>query len=384
MLIKNAKLIGFNNEKYKEGLFDIKINQKGKVSNIDKTLDAMVNEKIVDVNGYYVSPGWVDIHTHIYHGVSNIGLIPDVCGPETGVTTLLDAGSAGEANFLGFKKYIIDQTNFPVFSLINLGSIGLTKANQISEIDQMEKIDINSLINCTERFKKYIKGIKIRASGVLFQNQSIELLKLAKNVSEEVELPLFVHIGEPLPLLTDILKVLDRGDVVTHSFHGKRWGILKNSKIFKQVKNAQARGVNFDIGHGQDSFNFIVAQKAMKKGLEPDTISTDLHGKNIDGPVWDLPTTMSKFLNLGMNLEDIIYKVTRNPSIILGLDIYQKNIINKTARLTVFDIKKVELVLYDSNGNKLECNKLIVPKSVILGNDIIDSHNRYLKHLNKA
>jgi len=384
MLIKNAKLIGFNNKNHKEELFDVKINQKGEIKNIDKELVSKNNEKTVDVNGNYVSPGWIDIHTHIYHGVSNIGLFPEVCGPETGVSTLLDAGSAGEANFLGFKKYIIDQTKFPVFSLINLGSIGLTKANQISEIDQMEKIDINSLINCTERFKKYIKGIKIRASGVLFQNQNIELLKLAKNVSEEVGLPLFVHIGEPLPLLKDILKVLDSGDVVTHSFHGKRWGILKNSKIFEQVKNAQERGVNFDIGHGQDSFNFIIAQRAMNKGLEPDTISTDMHKKNIDGPVWDLPTTMSKFLNLGMDLEDIIYKVTRNPSTILDLDIYQKNIINKTARLTVFGIKKVELILYDSNGNKLECNKLIVPESVILGNDIIDSHNRYLKHLNKT
>lgn len=378
MIIKNASLIGIDPESKPESLKDIKISKEGKISNIKQDLEPDKEEKIVDLDGKYVSPGWIDIHSHIYYGVSNIGIDPNICGPRNGVCTLIDAGSAGEANFLGFKKYIIDQTNFPVFSLINLGSIGLTKANQVSEIDKMEKIDLEGLINCIDEFREYIKGVKIRASGVLFQRQNIDLLKIASNISEEVDLPLFVHIGEPLPLLEDIISVLNDGDVITHCFHGKRWGILRNSKTFKDVKKAQNKGINFDVGHGKDSLNFSITKKAIERGFRPDTISTDLHKKNISGPVWDLSTTMSKFLNMGMELEDIIYRVTKEPALILDLPNYSKNVINKKARLTIFDIEKINGKLYDSDGNKLFYNKLIVPDSVILGRKVIQSENRFL------
>ena len=368
--LKNVNLIGIDyNFKNKES--NLIINDQGMVYEKGKDNGGNKNNKVLDLSDYYLSPGWIDLHTHIYYGVSNIGLDPDRIGPATGVTTLVDAGSAGEVNFLGLKKYIIEPKFYNIFSFINIGSIGLVYANDISEFDHLGKLNLDSLVDCIENNKEYIKGVKLRASGVILKEWGMEAVKLAKKVSREVNLPLVVHVGEPLPLLEDILPVLEEGDVLTHCYHGKRWGIFENDNFIPGLKDAVDRGVKLDIGHGKDSFNFNVAEKAISRGLKPFSISTDLHQQNVKGPVYNLPLTMSKMLALGLSLKEVIKKVTKNPAEIIDLDLYQNELIGKKANFTIFKIIEEEMKVTDSNGNHLNIKNNIVPEYTIIGNKII-------------
>jgi dihydroorotase len=370
-LVKNFKLIGFK-EQYQD-LKEFYINDQGIVlSGVEGD-----NYEIVDLHNNYLSPGWIDLHTHIYYGVSNLGVNPDLIGPQNGVTVLVDAGSAGEANFLGFKKYIIKPRRYPIYSFINLSSTGLIKSNKISELNSLNMMDLDKLFQTVENNREYIKGLKLRASGVILQDGfGREIVKLAKVMARELSLPLMVHVGEPLPLLEDILPELEPGDIVTHIFHGKRWGIYRNGEVLPEFKEAIAKGVKFDLGHGAASFNFDVAIQAFKDGYRADTISTDLHTENINGPVWDLALTMSKLYNLGLSLEEIIAAVSQRPAEILKINSFQNEFFGMRARFTVFEDKECKLFVYDSNNNELELEKYINPLQTIIGTEITPARTR--------
>lgn len=370
-LVKNFKLIGFK-EQYQD-LKEFYINDQGVVlSGVEGD-----DYEIIDLHDNYLSPGWIDLHTHIYYGVSNLGVNPDLIGPQSGVTVLVDAGSAGEANFLGFKNYIIKPRRYPIYSFINLSSTGLIKSNKISELNSLNMMDLNKLFQTVENNRGYIKGLKLRASGVILQDGfGREIVKLAKVMARELSLPLMVHVGEPLPLLEDILPELEPGDIVTHIFHGKRWGIYRNGEILPEFKEAIAKGVKFDLGHGAASFNFDVAIQAFKDGYRADTISTDLHTENINGPVWDLALTMSKLYNLGLSLEEIIAAVSQRPAEILKINSFQNEFFGMRARFTVFEDKECTLFVYDSNNNELELEKYINPLQIIIGTEIAPARTR--------
>lgn len=372
-LIKNFKLIGFN-----DNLNDLDKFYLDAQGYIRKNIERKNSElKVLDLKGSYLSPGWIDLHTHIYYGVSNLGLNPDLIGPKTGVTVLNDTGSAGEANFLGFKKYIIEPRDYPIFSFINLGSTGLIKSNQISELNSLNMIDLQSLYQRIEENREYIKGVKLRASGVILQGMNSDIVKLAKEVAREVSLPLMVHVGEPLPLLEDILPYLDPGDIVTHVYHGKRWGIYRNGNFLAEYKEAITKGVKFDVGHGVASFNYDVARKALAAGYFPDTISTDLHTENINGPVWDLSLTMSKLKELGMELEQVIKGAAVNPAQILGVESYQEDFFGKKARFTIFKEEECDCEVFDSNNNKLRLKSYLRPLKTLIGSKVYEADTRF-------
>lgn len=372
-LIKNFNLIGFHRQ-FKD-IEEFYLDDQGFVRESIKENETDL--EILDLNGSYLSPGWIDLHTHIYYGVSNLGVNPDLIGPKTGVTVLNDTGSAGEANFLGFKKYIIEPRDYPIYSFINLGSTGLIKSNQISELNSLNMIDLDNLYQTIEENRDYIKGVKLRASGVILQGMNSDIVKLAKEVAREVSLPLMVHVGEPLPLLEDILPYLDPDDIVTHIYHGKRWGIYRNGKILREYEEALEKGIKFDVGHGVASFNYDVAKKAFKDGYFPDSISTDLHTDNLNGPVWDLSLTMSKIKELGMELNDVIKAITVNAADILKIDSYQNKFYNSKARFTVFREEEYELEVFDSNKNKLNLNSYLRPLKTIIGHKIYEADTRF-------
>lgn len=370
-LIKNFKLIGFKDQY--NNLNEFYINDQGIILSGVEADDY----EVIDLKGNYLSPGWIDLHTHIYYGVSNLGVNPDLIGPKSGVTVLVDAGSSGEANFLGLKKYIIKAKSYPIYSFINLSSTGLIKSNKISELNSLNMMDLDKLYQTVEENRDYIKGLKLRASGVILQDGfGREIVKLAKVMARELSLPLMVHVGEPLPLLEDILPELELGDIVTHIFHGKRWGIYRNGEVLPEFKNAIARGVKFDLGHGAASFNFDVAVQAFADGYRADTISTDLHKENINGPVWDLALTMSKLYNLGLSLEEVIEAVTHKPAEILKINSFQNEFFGLRARFTVFEDKECKLFVYDSNNNELELVKYINPLQTIIGTEIVPARTR--------
>jgi dihydroorotase len=217
-----------------------------------------------------------------------------------------------------------------------------------------------------------IRGIKIRASHVILGSWGITPVHVAKKLSRMTKLPLMVHVGEPPPLIDQILDLLDPGDIVTHCFNGKAGGsILDDDHVYAQAERCAAAGIVFDIGHGAASYAFRVADTAIARGLLPHTISTDLHKRCLERPVHDLATTMAKLMAAGMPFADVVAAVTLRPMAILGLPTAGLLEPGTRAELTVFDLVDADVPIADSTGNRARLERLVEPRWTVLGRELI-------------
>lgn len=329
---------------------------------------AAANAETVDCGGAYLSPGWADLHVHVWHGGTDISVRAAQAGRATGVTAMADAGSAGEANFHGLREYVIEPQAETIRAFVNIGSIGLVACNRVSELIDMRSIDIDRTLEVIEANRDVICGIKVRASGVIVGTWGITPAKIAKRVAEVAGLPLMVHIGEPPPLIDEIFDILTPGDIVTHCFNGKKAGSIQDTPgLFAAAKDLARRGIRMDIGHGAASFNFETARKAIGDGLTPFSISTDLHLNNIDGPVHDMATTLSKMLAVGLPLEECIEAVAARPRGFLGLAGSGGPTPGMRADFTAFDLVDKRLDAVDSQGNHLAADRIFEPRLTVLG-----------------
>ncbi|MBP3041672.1 amidohydrolase/deacetylase family metallohydrolase [Bacillaceae bacterium Marseille-Q3522] len=313
----------------------------------------------------YLSPGWIDMHVHVFDGVTPIGIHADSIGLQTGVHLLADAGSSGEATLNGFIKYIIPAFKTPIRAWLNISSIGLVHTRECSNISYF---DVEKTIQAIKKHQPFICGVKVRSEKEIVGSLGIQPLKLAAAVARNVRLPLMVHIGEPPPNIEDILELLEEGDVITHCFHGKTfhpW--LPTGEPIPALKKALERGVLIDVGHGYKSFSFDVSAKAIASGHSPFSISTDAHARNIHGPVYDLPTTMTKMLACGMNLLDVITAVTKAPAKVLKLKEWSllDGFIQHATLFKVTGQPAVQRKIEDANGKEIFPASFIVPAAVI-------------------
>ena len=208
----------------------------------------------------------------------------------------------------------------------------------------------------------------MRASGVIVGSWGITPVQIARKVAEIANLPMMVHIGEPPPTLNQIFDLLRPGDVVTHCFNGKHPGSISDSpQIFANAKRLAEEGVFMDVGHGAASYNFEVAKEAIDNGLKPYAISTDLHGWNLHGPVYDLATTVSKLYAAGLSLEECVNAITYNPRNFLALDNAASLAAGSKADFTVFDVNDCDELVSDSQGNNITLKSTFEPKMVISG-----------------
>lgn len=266
----------------------------------------------------FLSPGWVDLHAHVYDGTTSISVHPDVAGLDTGVHLIADAGSAGEGTVDGLERYVLPTAHTAVRAWLNVGSHGLV---HLREIASPEFIDVDRTLAAIERHRELVCGVKVRSSGLIAGGMGLAPLDLARLAAREAGLPLMVHIGEAPPLVEDILDRLGEGDVVTHCFHGKTGTPWRaDGEPCDALHRALERGVRLDVGHGAASFSYRVAERAIAAGRPPHSISTDLHVRNVGGPVYDLATTMTKLLACGMALRDVIAAVTDGPRATLGAE----------------------------------------------------------------
>jgi dihydroorotase len=266
----------------------------------------------------YISPGWADLHAHVYDGVTQISVRPDRVGVEHGVHVLGDAGSAGQATVRGLVDYVLPRVRTTVRLWLNIGSHGLVHLRETAE---PEFIDVDATLRAIQEHRSHICGVKVRSSGLIVGRMGIVPLQLGRLVARTAGLPLLVHIGEAPPLIEDVLDLLDDGDVVTHCFHGKTGSPWESDGTpAPALRRALERGVLLDVGHGAASFDADVAGAALAAGWAPHSISTDIHVRNIDGPVFDLATVMTKLHALGLPLPDVVRAVTRTPRRILGED----------------------------------------------------------------
>jgi dihydroorotase len=272
----------------------------------------------VDVTGLLLTPGWVDLHTHVFVG-QDLGVDPAALGPPSGVTTMIDAGSAGAHLFGAFAASTLARPGPRIRNFLNISSVGTTSIRLSGELRTLAYADESACVACAREHPGQIIGVKVRASRDVAGENGPEALRRARRVADALSLPLMVHVGPPLPLLPDVLAVLGPGDIVTHSFTALAGPTLAgHGRVLDQAWAARQRGVLIDVGHGMSGFDARVAGAAVRAGFLPDTISTDAHAYSID-TVGGLPSVATKFMALGLTLAQALERVTLAPARAAGL-----------------------------------------------------------------
>ena len=338
--------------------------EDGKIRLIAENIED-ADAEVIDCEGKYVAPGFIDMHTHIFGKAKELGVTADRVGVLSGVTTVCDAGTAGPENFNDFIEQVIKPSKTRVYSCMHFSKQGLVV---LPEADDESKYDIDLAQKVYEANSQYICAIKARASNTTVGQLGIKPIQDAKKLSTRLNLPLYVHIGRPLPYIEEVLDTLTKGDVITHSFHGKEinW-IVKDGKVKQEALDARSRGVFFDVGHGEASFSFKTAKICFPQGFLPDTVSTDLHARNIDGPVYSLTLTMDKMMALGISLEDVVEMVTAKPASIFKFSsLIGKLKVGYCADFTIFDVEEGKYDYLDADKNELSGTTKIVPYYAIV------------------
>jgi len=324
------------------------------------------DRQVIDAAGLLVIPGLVDVHTHLFPGVSHYGIEPDAHCLGRGVTTAVDAGSSGAQTFPGLRRYVIERSRTRVLAFLNIAVQGMI-SRLVGELEDIRWASPGQAIARARENPDLIVGIKVRLGYQMVGNDPAPALRLAREAADALGLPLMVHVIDMRPALDWLLPYLGRGDVVTHCFHGNEGGILgADGRVIPAAVTARERGVLFDVGHGEGSFAYRVARSALAQGFAPDTISSDLHAHNVDGPVFDQATTLSKLLHLGMALEDVIRAATSTPAAAVRReDRIGTLAAGREADVSLFELREGSWPLPDAAGATETVERLLVPRMVI-------------------
>ena len=287
----------------------------GKIAKVEASIPSSQARETINAAGKIVTPGLIDIHTHVFPCVGPYGIEPDPYCLRRGVTSVVDAGTSGCFAFPAFRKFIIERAATRVRPLIHVVSIGMIAGGtaNMGELEDLRYCVPKLAVEAANKNRDLVVGFKIRFSRGYTGPNDYEGMKRAREAADEAQLPLMIHIGYSYTPLPKLLALMKKGDVVTHSFNGRPNGIVDSGgKLLPEVIEARKRGVLFDVGHGSGSFSFDVMEECLKQDFLPDTISSDLYSDNIHGPVFDLVTTLSKFLVLGLDMRQVVERVTVN------------------------------------------------------------------------
>ncbi len=371
LLIKGGKVI--DPSQGIEAPRDVAI-RNGKVARVEADLAASQAREVVRADGKIVTPGLVDIHAHVFPHVGVFGIEPDAYCVHRGVTTVLDAGTTGAFSFAGLQKFVIERAATRIRALLHVVCIGLIAGNseKMGELEDLRYCDSKLAVKVASEHRDLIVGIKVRLSDFLTGPNDLEGMVRARAAADETGLPLVIHIGRPYTPLREFLARMKKGDVVTHAFNGHPGGLLDDAgKLKPEVGEARARGVLFDVGHGMGSFAFEVMEKCLTQGFLPDTISSDLHALNIQGPVYDLATTLSKFLLLGLSLREVIERSTVRAAGVFnfGAEIGTLRP-GAEADVGVFDLQEGKFTFTDAERRTRVGRQKLVPVATVRGGKV--------------
>ncbi|WP_433791091.1 amidohydrolase family protein [Actinoplanes sp. CA-252034] len=292
---------------------------------------------VVDVTGCLLTPGLIDLHTHV--GPGYWGIDPDPVAWRTGVTTWVDAGSAGAYTAAGLRA-VARNASVRVHALLNISAVGL--AGRTGESRDLANCDVALAIDTIQADRELFHGVKVRIDSETVGANGVEPLRRGLAAAETCGVPLMVHIGTAPPALDEVLDLLRPGDLVTHCASGIA------APLGPAVRDAAARGVLLDLGHGSGGFAFDVLEAQLEAGLRPYTISTDLHARSLHGPVFDLPTTMAKLLACGVTLPEVIAAVTEHPA--RALDLPGGSLtVGGPADIAIFEVRAEPLTVVDAH-----------------------------------
>ncbi|MFL2665926.1 MAG: amidohydrolase/deacetylase family metallohydrolase [Flavobacteriaceae bacterium] len=375
ILIKNGHVIDAKNNINK--IIDIAI-VDNKIALIKKNISNELANRIIDANGLYVSPGLIDIHSHNFHGtepnnyLSNSfdALPPDGFSFRSGVTTIVDVGGAGWRNFKIFKEQIIDRSKTRVLSFLNIIGSGMKGGAVEQNIDDMEPNRTAEIVN---KFPGEIVGIKLahfNGYNWIPVDRVVEAGRLAN-------VPVMIDFGgsnPELPLDKLLLEKLRPGDIFTHAYahvRGRTPIVDENGKLREYVLKAQQKGIVFDVGHGGGSFLFEQAIPAVKQGLKPNSISTDLHTGSMNGGMKNIVNVMSKFLNMGIDLDEIIKSTTWSPARYIKRRDLGHLSVGAEADITLLNLKEGNFGFIDTQGKRMKGNNLLECEMTIKAGKIV-------------
>lgn len=364
LLVKGGRLV--DPAAGRDGAFDVAVSG-GRIAAVDADIPESAAFRVVDASDALVLPGLVDLHTHVFHGFSFWGVDPDPIATRTGVTMWNDAGTPGAMTIDGFRRHIVGEADVRITTYINIAYIGLVGENY--ETANLEFCDGQILRRAVDRHRDLVRGIKVRIGTPTVGDTGVESLRRAVRAGEECELPVMVHIAVGPPSIDDVLDLLRPGDVCTHSFTGLSMKIVdQEGRLRESARRALDRGVLLDVGHGTGSFSFATAEALFAQDVRPDTISTDMHQQSVYGPMFDLPTTMTKFLALGMPLFDVVRAATERPAEILRLP-GEVGTLRPGARADIglFAVLEGAFPLYDIDGDVRVSPTLLRNTLTILG-----------------
>ena len=357
LLLKGGHLIDPKNKI--SAVRDVAI-RDGVIAAVAGDIPAAQARKVVHVAGLYVTPGLIDLHSHVFAGSSGIGLagghssiFPDDFALRVGVTTVVDAGSSGRNNFAQFKKTVIDRARTRVLAFLNIGGAGMPGDNDEQDVSSM---DAKAAADLAIANRDTIVGIKVAH----YRGPDWTPVERGVQAGALAGIPVMVDFGEfrpERPFQDLVLKKLRPGDIYTHCFYAPVPMLDEKGRLLPYLFEARKRGVLFDVGHGGAAFEFRQAVPAVKQGFLPDSISTDVHSGSINAGMKDQLNVMSKFLNMGMSLDDVIYRSTWNPARIIHREQLGHLSVGALADIAVLRVEKGQFAFVDSYGARMDGNQ---------------------------
>ncbi len=346
----------------------------GKIVKVGPDISSEKAKKIVDVAGMYVCPGLIDIHTHVFVGSNPdtfadgiLSLSPDDFTFRSGVTTVVDAGTSGWRNFPVFKDQVIDKSKTRILAFLNIAGAGMSGKQAQENINDMDPA------KATEAIRKYpdvIVGVKIGH----YEGSQWTPFENALAAASRSNMPLFVECHLPQYSLEDQLKRMRPGDIITHSFEkvSERMSVIdEQGKVRSFVKEAQKKGILFDLGHGGAGFWFSEAMPALQQGLAPNSFGTDLHRFSMNAGMKDMLNVMSKYLSMGMTKEDIIIRATAGPARSIKRPDLGHLSEGAVADVAVLSLRDGNFGFVDAGGNKIEGNQKFEAELTIRAGKIV-------------
>jgi dihydroorotase len=346
-----------------------------KIATVAKDIPTTESKQVVDAKDKIVTPGLIDLHCHVFDGSHKISVEPDVAGVKQGVTTVGDGGSAGEATFAAFPKYIIPSSKTRVFCFLHLCSFGLIPEPELRDWDE---VNLEAIAATIESYPNLIKGLKLRMVGNLVARDGVKVLETLQKTAKKFGLPVMIHMGDidkqVSPTFTqEFLPLMEPGDILSHIYTGNCGNPLRpDGTVLPEMRAAMERGVIMDTAIGKSNLSFEVARKSLAQGIIPTTLSTDLSRRSLNGPTYNLPVTMAKFMALGLDLKQAITMTTINPARAL----HEEDKIGSLkpgmeADISVLELSSGKWKLEDAYQQKIEATQMIMPSLTIKSGQLI-------------